>query len=230
MAIALVGSLGTVATGTTSVAPSFPQSTTAGNCLVYWVISTGGSLPASAPTGWSTARRSSNALAAIYYKANCGAGESAPAAVTGATFMAGQLAEFSGIVTTSALGDSGASVTTTSPNAVAAVAADAAAGYLVLGASAYLLTMSATVTDSHAYNNGGTALNNANNNGTSTASHYLFSYAITTSNAAADQFTDTFTGTISARGAVLGSLVAAAGGGGGNPDFSPFGQTGFYGA
>src|SRR5438477_5453899 len=101
MAIALVGSLGTPVTGTTSVSPTFGQATTAGNLLICWLI--GAPNGYTLPSGWSQAASSFDGQTSlVLYKANCGASETAPSFTTATnTFMAAALGEFSGAATTS---------------------------------------------------------------------------------------------------------------------------------
>jgi hypothetical protein len=85
-----------------SLSPSFGQATAAGNLLVAWVYAdTGGSSdPFNPVSGWTKAvvPGASFNWSSIWYKANCGAGETAPVFTTaGANFGANsQLAEFSG--------------------------------------------------------------------------------------------------------------------------------------
>lgn len=185
MAYALVGSVGTVATGTTSASPTFAQATTAGNLLVAWVVYNG-STPITSTQSWVFANSDSTA-AQVWYKANCAAGETAPVfSRTGVTFMAAALAEFSGGATSSPVDRKLASSSGTTPLSLTTLGADIAAGELVLGSQKDLLTKSGTVTTSHTYNNGATATANLNNDATSTADHYRFSYGITTGNSAAD--------------------------------------------
>lgn len=235
MAYALVGSLGTVATGTgLSVSPTFGtgESRTAGNLLVCWVAGAGTSSLDPPPSGWTQAVADANTRAAIFYKVATG-GDSAPTISQGSsgTLLAAGLAEFSGGATSTPEDQDASSTALTSATVITAASADTASGELVIGCAHYFYSMAGTKTTSHAYNNGGTTLSNANNDGTSDISHYRFTYAITTGNASADSLTDTWTTTnATSHGVVLQSFKLAAGGGGGNPDFSPQGQTGFYGA
>lgn len=110
MAIALVKA-GTVATGTTSLTPAFGQSTTAGNLLIcrasgygsttneaITISGTGWTL---ATSGWGTGNEVSSA---IFYRANCGTGETAPTlSLSSGAFLAADLTEWSGAATTSPL-------------------------------------------------------------------------------------------------------------------------------
>lgn len=195
MAFALVGSAGTVATGTGSVSPTFAQPTTAGNLLVAWVTSYTGDITSagSPPSGWSVGINVSAATdMVIFFKANCGAGESAPTFTAAAGTMFARLAEFSGGETVSP-GEWGGNATgLSSPDTITAGGADLSAGELVLSVTAYNYSMSATKTTSHSYNNGASSTA-VSNDATSTATHYRMSYGITTGNASADTMTDTFT-------------------------------------
>ena len=98
MAIALV-SQGTIAA---SGSPAFGTPTTAGHLLVAWVGSNGGTASftqSTTATGWTAAVHGGAAFgwAGIWYKANCGTGETAPVftdSAGGVQFS--QLAEYSG--------------------------------------------------------------------------------------------------------------------------------------
>lgn len=202
MAYALV-SLGAVNTGTNAASPTFGQATTAGNLLVAWVSSQSGSASVSG-TGWVNAA-GSGGRASVWYRPNCGAGESAPS-VAGITSTSAQLAEFSGGHLTSPLDQTGTSTVITSPDTVTNGGSDGDVGELILGASTYVYSVAAAKTTSHAYNAGATATPGANNDATSTVAHYRFSFGITAS-LTTDALTDTFTTTsISTRNACIASL------------------------
>jgi hypothetical protein len=202
MAIALVGSEGTVATGTTSAAPTFAQPTTAGNLLVLWVMSADGIdggwtglsswTLAKAQTGNSGSQRGT---AGIFYIANCGTGVSAPTpTAANASFTAAKLNEYSGAATTLVLEKTSAYLGgTSSPQTVATTAADAASGDLVTTILSFFGT-AGTMTISDVLNNGATT-NNVNDAATSNGNHYDFSWGVTTSNGSADQTVCTFTHT-----------------------------------
>ena len=184
MAYALVGSAGTVASGTSSVAPSFGQATSAGNLLICWVGGLGGA-PTTTASGWNQAVVN-GAEIAIWYKANSAASETAPTFTGSTSAMNAMLAEFSGGATSSPLDQTGGTLGGATPVTVTAAAADAASGELVIVAQYDDLTKAGTVTTSHTYNNGATANINANNDATSTTPHYRFSYGLTTGNSSAD--------------------------------------------
>ena len=214
MAIALVGSLGAAVTGTTTAAPSFGQSPTAGNLLVAWYVTSSSNLP-STPSGWTQlgSATSGTLTATAFYKAAAG-GDTAPSwSDAGATFIAAALGEFSGANTTGTAADRNFATSSVTSAAVATAAGvDAASGELILGMTIITYSMSATKTTSHAYNNGATtqAAASWNNDGTSTATHFRLSYGITTGNASADTLTVTFTTTnISAHESVGQSMKVA---------------------
>ena len=193
MAIALVGSAGTVATGTNSVSPTFAQSTTAGNLLICWLATQNGA--PGTPSGW-TAAVGGTAQTEVYYKANCGAGETAPTISDNvSTFMAAMLCEFSGAATTSPLDQKSTRATgTTSPQTATAAAVDAASGELVISVDLFIYSMAATKTTSDTYNHA-TPTTNRNNDATSTANHYRMAWGTTTTNASADSNQVAFTTT-----------------------------------
>lgn len=187
MAYALVGSVGTVATGAGfgSVSPAFAQATTAGNLLVAWVAAVA-SGTISGTQNW--VNPTGTVGSCVMYKANCAANETPPTLSTtasGVVFAA--LAEFSGGAT-SLPPDQQAlqSSTTITPLVITAGGIDATPGELVLVLQIDKLTKAGTVTTSHTYNNGATANANLNNDASSTVDHYRFSWGTTTGNSAAD--------------------------------------------
>lgn len=228
MAIARVGSLGTAVTGTTSVTPTFAQTTTANNLLVAWLAEN--ATTANTPSGWTKVFGSNGTY--IYYKIAAGS-DAAPAFSDGvASFMAAVVNEFSGVNTTTPTDTgSGDQAVVTSPTTATAGGADAT-NALVVSLWRGSFSMSATKTTSITYNNGGTDTSAGNNDASSVAEHFRFGYAINTGHASADAVTFTFTTTaiLNAGQSFRAFAEAAGGGGGGNPDFSPQGQMGFYGA
>lgn len=152
-----------------------------------------GNVGLSGVSGWSSLTNVT--FTSVFYKPNCGAGETAPT-VTGGVFVAGALAEFSGVALSSVVDQDLSNIGTTSPNTMVASVTDLTSGELWAQASNYLYSMAATKTTSHAFSNG-TAQNPTswNNDATSTANHFRFSYCITTSNASVMTVTDTFTTT-----------------------------------
>ena len=196
MAYALVGSAGSVASGTASVSPSFGQATTAANLLIGWITSygSGGAITTTA-SGWTVAHdpgTASGLRGAIWYKANCGASETAPTFTSsGATGMFAALAEFSGGATSSPIDQHTDSGFGTGSPTVTLPGADAAAGELFVTGHALLLSKAGTNTSTDSYNNGATPTTNLNNDATSTANHYTFAWGVTTSNTGADSDTTT---------------------------------------
>jgi len=191
MAIALVGSIGTVATGTTTASPTFGQTTTAGNLIIAQLTCSGATVPG-LPSGWTNFLGTGTGNA-IYWKENCNASETAPTFTPGGSFVAVRLAEYSGAKTVSADDQTGNSTSTTSPATATAAGADGAAGSLIVSVDRLVYSMAATKTTSDSFNNGATPTSSADNDATSTIDHYRFSYGITTGNAGADTNTVTFT-------------------------------------
>lgn len=188
MAIALVGSLGTVSSNTS---PTYAQNTTAGNLLICWVRTRGSGNMTISGTGWTIAAGvpgppPDNAL--IYYRANCGATESAPT-LGGETVYNAMLGEFSGADTSAPLeNNSGTAATSaTSPVADSCGGTDVATGNLVIGCMYDLQSKASTCTTAISFTGGvATASGNANNDATSITTHYRFSYGLTTTNTGAD--------------------------------------------
>lgn len=191
MAIALVGSVGSLTTsGTGSIQPPFGQATTAGNLLVAWCYNGTAATFPTIDQSWSLAARKNgtNDMVVIFYKANCGASETAPTMTQsggGGTLVAA-LAEFSGAATASPLDKTGTSNGTVSPITVSASAADTNSGSLILTADSFVLSKAGTQTGADSYNNGATPTTNFNNDATSSATHYRLAWGITTGNTVAD--------------------------------------------
>lgn len=176
-----------VAAGTASGTPTFGASTTAGNLLVC--LCTGSSTTSSTSPGWVKAKEqisgAGSSVAAVWYKPNCGSGETAPTITNLAT---GALFEFSGGDTSSPVDQTGGNnIVGSSPIVAACGSADIQAGELFVSAGNWILTKSATCTTADTYNNGATPTTNLNNDGSSVSSHYRFAWGTTTGNAAADQ-------------------------------------------
>ncbi len=190
MAYALVGSIGTVATGSNSLSPTYAQATSAGNLLIFILVTRDAQGVNSMTQSFVNAVNqldATNALTAeIWYKANCAAGETAPVATItgGLTGAAGVLAEFSGGATSSPVDTFGGANSATSPDAVTATGTLVEIGELVISSSVYQSTKAETVTTANSYNNGATPTGNLNNDATSIALHYRFAYGITTGTAA----------------------------------------------
>lgn len=198
MAIALVGSVGSVTTGTgTVITPGFAQATTAGNLLVGWFVDPGAGAPQPTLTQswiWATGiagqPNSGTGELNIMYKANCGAGETPPDIAnlsSGNTHIAA-LAEFSGAATVSPADQVGQNVSgTTSPQTATAGGVDATTGELVVVVLGELDSKAGTVTTAFSSFNNGTVTAWANNDATSLSVHYRAGYVLpTTANASAD--------------------------------------------
>jgi hypothetical protein len=156
--IARVGAAGALLQGTTTaVAPAFGQATVAGHLLVA-VVSNSGAGPtiSNGVAGWVQAvQNTSNVVATIFYKPNCGTGETAPAfASSGAvTNMVAQLSEWSGVATASPLDQIGTANSSSATTTVAATTIDAQAGDLVVMLARYGLGSTGTATFSDSINN-----------------------------------------------------------------------------
>jgi hypothetical protein len=196
MAIVRVGNLGALATAaaaTATVSPAFGQATTAGNLLIAWVARRGATgWTVGAATGWTQAvMGGGTGDNAIFYKANCGANETAPTFTstgTSGTLWA-MLAEFSGAATVSVLDQIGTAAGSAAQT-VTCAAPDTAGGALqVVSASGG--GGGQTVTFSDTYGSNATAIVASRTPAaTATAEGYSFTYAITQNNSVADS--DTF--------------------------------------
>lgn len=192
MTIALVGSAGTVANGgaSGSVTPAFAQPTTAGNFCACLVSGQGSSTTNSINGLWNTGPSFTFGFgpqdAAIYYLQgvnNPGSVAAPTISQSGTTALFAQLLEFSGVASSFPIDQSGDSGVTTSPMAISLVNADGTAPCLLLWAIGWVLSKSATCTlTDTATDSGGNSLTvHASDNGsTSTANHYTFGWAVTT--------------------------------------------------
>lgn len=201
MAIALVGSTGSLTNATSgTLSPSFGQATTAHNLLVAVVASiktTGTTNTIDTPSGWTLAvsdTSKAEASVAVFYKADCAAGETAPTwTVASGRTMYARLQEYSGAdkidpldqTSTAAVTSSGTSMTLTPTMA----SADLVSGDLVCSMLALWAASGRTVSTSHSFNNGATVVNGSNNDGTSTQTHQRIAFGITTGNSTADSDT-----------------------------------------
>jgi len=174
----------TVQSGTT---PSFGQPTGTGNLLVMLIESGSPTQTVTNDPAW--AKAVGNLATDIWYKPNSAASETAPILGTFSSHII--LLEFSGAATASPLdqkvlvtGAAGVTpVTATCPGA------DANSGSLICSVNQTVLSKSATHTSSETYNNGATATLLANDDASSTTTHYRFGYGVTTGNSAADSDT-----------------------------------------
>lgn len=190
MAIALV-SAGTEATGATSAAPAFGQSTTAGNLLILVASSSGANSLSNSDGTWTLGKTQdgTSTHATIWYKPNCGAGETAPSVTGGSATVRATLLEFSGVVTSSPVDRAVASASLSS---ITAAGVDASSGELMVTVDMYHYATSGTVTTTDTYNNA-TAVNIGNNDSGNTGNHSRSAYGITTTNGVADKNTVTQT-------------------------------------
>lgn len=139
MGIALVSS-GTPALTTN---PAFGQATTGTDLLTCWLFSNnpGAAFTDSLTgTGWALAASGGQAFvwASLWYRPNCGAGETAPTVTTGGSLYYAMLAEFSGAATVNPLDSSGGNGGTGASTETATnTASDAAAADLILSCSGW---------------------------------------------------------------------------------------------
>jgi hypothetical protein len=150
MAIALVKA-GTIVTATgTSVAPAFGQATAAGNLLVACLVTiTGGAYTLTISDGtWTrvSPTDSNSTHAAIFYKQNCGAGETAPTLNASTTVtLWGVLSEWSGADITAPF-DKGMTTANEDVNPIIASAADGGTSNVAIAAFSWTGSKSATAT------------------------------------------------------------------------------------
>lgn len=188
MAGALVGSVGAIATGTTSIAPAFGQATTTGHCLIARLVWVGSNAITTTASGWSQAFTQANGTAtktAIWFKPNSAAGETAPTFTsTSATYMAGDLSEWSGLDTTSPLDQTGgATGSSTGPGT--SLSADAATGDVQIAVVGTSTNKSGTLTFTDGWSPAATPAGSAQGTGTtSNTKHAWFSANIGNGNGA----------------------------------------------
>lgn len=215
VAYALVGSEGTVATGTTSCTPSYPQAATAGHLLVVWVSNFGSAGFPTTPAGYSNGAQKAGSSAesiSIFYKIAAGT-ESGTLSISGmsGSGCAAKINEYSGNASSSPLDENATGSGSTSPATAAAIIVDGQSGDLVVYGHTFFYSTANTKTTTPTMNNGATA-NQTKNDSTSTVNHYNYGWGITTGNAAGDSISTTFTTTkISGTGTGLVSFSPAAG-------------------
>lgn len=214
MTIALV-SAGSVASGSTSASPSFGQSTTSGNLLLAWVSlnDSASSFPLSPPSGWGEAEVTgvSYNYGALFYKNNCGSGETAPSfSDSNATEMHAGLAEFSGIAVPSLGGPVDQHGHAISANPCSASAGDTASGDLVVGLSVWNGSNSGPTLGGTISDYTGNPLTTHvihDNSGAGPGLFYHFTYAVTTGHA--PQNGDTLTASIDVFENSVSSLIVS---------------------
>lgn len=196
MAIANIsaGAISTVTT--TTVTPAFGVATTAGNLLVCIAgfNSSGAGVLSTSSTGWSQATVSASGTlgCGIFYKPNCGSGETAPTISCSGTTIAAlyaELSEWSGVATASPVDQSlsGSGTTFSTPGA------DAAAGELVINLVVALNSKSATYTISPSWTPAGTVTSLNNTGATKALTAFMGSADVTGSLASFDQVSWTCT-------------------------------------
>lgn len=198
-AVALVAN-GTVVSngGSGAVAPAFGGTTVAGHLLLCTVIATtdsaGGNFTCSSGS-WSRAVQEvgiANVQSAIFYKANCVAGETAPTfSYSLAATLNAALWEFSGVATLSPLDQSAGangsgSISSSAQANPICGAADGFSGSLIVTSDAWTFSSGTTSTSTDTYGNGATPTVKLNNDASATVNHYRFAYGVTTTKAAAD--------------------------------------------
>lgn len=179
-------------------APAFGQSTTAGNllvCTVSALLGTGSGNFTCSDGTWTRAVQDvsrANVQTAIFYKQNCGAGETAPTfSYSGSpSTTTCVLWEFSGAARGTPLDKTGHANAAGSAGAgampnVACGSANSTTGELVITADAISFGSGGTITSSDSYNQGATPTGNINADSTSTRQHYRQAYGITTGNSSA---------------------------------------------
>jgi hypothetical protein len=134
-------------------APAFGQATTAGSLLVA-IAGCAGTVPAITGSGWVAGTSGS---LGIWYKPNCGAGESPPTfSAAGATSpIYAQLLEFSGADTSAPGETSGTALSSAGASSITAActAVDAAVGNLIVSGVLWSITPDSTATLTTSYNN-----------------------------------------------------------------------------
>lgn len=184
--IARVGAIGAFTVGTGggpgAVTPPYAQPTTAGH-LLLGVVGCDSNAVACATPGWVQAVIAGpNQDAAIWYKANCGAGEVAPTftCIGTGTPMVAMVAEFSGVALVAPLDKTGALQTGAgvNPNTVTAAAADSAFGDLIVLANKNVINAAGAETWADVWNNGVTPIRLGDDGPTVQASHFMGAYGI----------------------------------------------------
>ena len=204
MAVALVGTIGVVSGPTlnTALTPAWgtSENRTAGNLLVLWVavdaVATLPSLTANA-AGWSVFKQvAGTSCSMTIYTKRANGGDAAPTVgAISSGYVSCQLAEFSGVGSTTAYSSSSATGTTTSPIVATNGAIDPVTGMLVLVGAADFYSSAATKTLTHTVTGGAATITATSNAGTSIARHYSFGYGPTTTNASATSDSYAFTTT-----------------------------------
>jgi hypothetical protein len=222
---ALVGSAGAVAAANSSVTPAFGQATTAGNLLVAQVAHSGTTAIACSDGTWTSAGQAVQgtvARAALFYKQNCGAGETAPTFTGGAVTIAVVLSEWSGVATATPLDQTGTATGTATPLTVTASGTDGGTGRLVIAAYGWRTSAAVVASETDSTNFAQLVADSA-----SRANHLGSPYSVTVATgSAADADTETESvGTVSSVAAVIASFAPA---GAAVPPPSPGNFGGFF--
>jgi hypothetical protein len=180
-ALRVVGNPGSLVIGSSSlVAPQFGQMTSAGNSLVAGVTADA-AIPTTSAPGWvEVVQAASNPAAhvAIWAKPNCELNEAPPIFTAGsASPMVAQLAELTGVslAPIDRTAFSGASASSAS---LSLPAADALGGELVVLASIWLLTGSATASFAETFNNSMATIHVGDSGGIAAARHSSFTFGL----------------------------------------------------
>jgi hypothetical protein len=175
---ALVGNVGAIATGTTTVTPAFGQATTAGHLLVARVVFVGNATVATVASGWVQALKVANGTAvntAIWYKPNSGASETAPTfTVASGTYLAADLSEWSGVATTSPLDQTGSGTGSGTNPFVQNNTADATSGDVQIGVVGTSVSKAATVTFTDGWSPAATPTGSAHGTGATSATKHAW--------------------------------------------------------
>lgn len=158
-----------------TVSPAFGQATASTNFLLGCVGWSGANTSATTASGWSKAVEvvtSATVGAAIWFKPNCGAGETAPTFTSSsATRMAAVLSEWSGVATSSPVDQTSGSGTTSGNTNTAA---DTNASDLAVFIQYDIDTKSATATYTTAWTpSGGTVTAIADDGATKQSTHFI---------------------------------------------------------
>jgi len=170
--------LGEFVSGTNlRVEPKFQRPTTAGDCLVCWLISDNNDAATTAP-GWKFAGGSFQPQGQIWYKPNCGDNEAPPVFTSNSTFaMRAQLGEFSDVNGREAFAFENTNAN--NPKTVVNGAVDLATADLILMSCWWNMTSAATATFSESFNSAALpAVHVGDAGSTVTNRQASFSYAI----------------------------------------------------
>lgn len=219
MSAALVGSRGAVSNvAAATVTPAMANGTpTAGSSLVAFVGARGNGNAITCNDGsWTKIAdvvQGTLGRLTIWYKPLCDGTETSPQwACTSAGGMVAGISEFSGLagLQTQTYDQQGANSATTSPVTATCGAADAQPAEMVFSALYAIYSVAGTKTTSQTYNNGVTATDSQNNDGTSSLGHHRSSWGTTTGKSVADNDQVTATATnLTALLAVVASFKVA---------------------